>query len=74
LPFINNMREIEQQAADLVVAELGALRWEPRDMRDGIQMGDFDVVFEDGHEEPLEITISADPNVVNTMDRMAART
>jgi hypothetical protein len=64
------MREIERQAANLVVAELEARRWEPRDMGGGIQMRDFDVVFEDGHEEPLEVTTSADPNVMNTMNRM----
>ncbi len=64
------MREIERQAANLVVAELGALRWKLRDMGGGIQMRDFDLIFEDGHEEPLEVTTSADPNVMNTMNRM----
>jgi hypothetical protein len=68
LPVIKT-REIERRAADLVVAELGALRWEPRDIRDGTQMRDFDVVFDD-HEEPLEVTTSADANVAATMNRM----
>jgi hypothetical protein len=67
------MPEIERSAASLVVAELGALRWEPRDMRDGTQMRDFDVVFADGHAEPLEVTTSADPNVMNTMNRMEGK-
>src|SRR5689334_9027104 len=67
------MREIEWTAASLVVAELGALRWEPRDMRNGTQMRDLVVVFADGHAEPPEVTTSADPNVMNTMNRMEGK-
>jgi len=67
------MREIERRAASLVVAELGALQWKSRDMRDGTQMRDFDVMFADGHAEPLEVTTSADPNVMNTMNRMEGK-
>jgi hypothetical protein len=68
-----DMREIERRAASLVVAELGALQWKSRDMRDGTQMRDFDVMFADGHAEPLEVTTSADPNVMNTMNRMEGK-
>jgi hypothetical protein len=72
-PLID-MKEIETRAADLVVAELGALRWELRDSRElGVQMRDFDIVFADGHEEPLEVTTSADSLVVNTMQRMEGK-
>ena len=63
------MREIERDAAELVVGALGALRAEPRDSG-GEQMRDFDIVFEDGHEEPLEITLDAQREVVQTWERL----
>jgi hypothetical protein len=64
------MREIEHDAAELVVEALGALRAEPRDTRGGEQMRDFDIVFDDGHEEPLEITLDAQGAVVQTWERL----
>ncbi len=40
-----DMKELEKRAADLVVAELGAVRWKLRDTRKlGVQMRDFDIV------------------------------
>jgi hypothetical protein len=73
MPLVD-MKELETRAADLVVAELGAARWELRDTgKLGIQMRDFDIVFADGHEEPLEVTASADPMVLNTMHRMEGK-
>jgi hypothetical protein len=70
VPLID-MDELEESAAEQIVAELGAVRWERRDTgKLGIQIRDFDVLFADGHEEPLEVTTSADPLVLNTMARM----
>jgi hypothetical protein len=70
MPLVD-MKELERRAADLVVAELGAARWELRDTgKLGIQMRDYDVIFADGHCEPLEVTTDADRNVLNTMARM----
>jgi hypothetical protein len=69
-----DMKALEKTAADLVVAELGAARWELRDTAGlGIQIRDYDIVFPDRHEEPLEVTTSADPLVLNTMHRMAGK-
>jgi hypothetical protein len=70
MPLVD-MRELEKRAADLVVAELGAARWKLRDTgKLGIQMRDYDVIFADGHCEPLEVTTDADRSVLNTMARM----
>jgi hypothetical protein len=70
MPLVD-MKELETHAADLVVAELGAVRWKLRDTgKLGIQMRDYDVIFADGHSEPLEITTDADRNVVTTMARV----
>jgi hypothetical protein len=70
-----DMKAIERTAAGLVVAELGAVRSELRDTRTlGVQMRDYDVVFADGHEEPLEVTTSADPLVLKAMGRMEGKT
>jgi hypothetical protein len=69
------MKELETRAADLVVAEFGAARWELRDTPGlGVQMRDYDVIFADGHEEPLEVTTSADPLVLKAMGRMEGKT
>jgi hypothetical protein len=74
MPLID-MKELETRAADLVVAELGAARWELRDTPGlGVQMRDYDVIFADGHEEPLEVTTSADPLVLKAMGRMEGKT
>jgi hypothetical protein len=70
MPLVD-MKELETLAADLVVAELGAVRWKLRDRPGlGIQMRDYDVIFADRHCEPLEVTTDADRNVLNTMARM----
>ena len=45
MPLID-MKELETPAAELVVAELGAVRWELRDTPElNIQMRDYDVIF-----------------------------
>lgn len=64
------MKEIEHAAAELVVSALGALRAERRDTGGGEQVRDFDIIFEDGHAEPLEITLDAQDTVVQTWDRL----
>ena len=63
------MRELENEAADRVVQVPGASRWERRD-QGGVQMRDDDVVFADGHEEPLEVTLNAEKGVVQTWARL----
>jgi hypothetical protein len=67
---VRDKREIEHDAAELVVAALGALRADPRDTGGGEQIRDFDIVFEDDHEEPLEITLDAQKAVVQTWERL----
>lgn len=61
--------EIERDAADLVVRALGAVKAECRD-KGGERIRDFDIVFEDGHEEPLEITLDAENAVIQSWDRL----
>ena len=68
------MDAIEETAANFVVAELNAVRWEERDVKGhGRSIRDYDTVFDDGHEEPLEVTTNADANVLTTMARMQGR-
>jgi hypothetical protein len=63
-------REIEDRSASMVVAELGAVRFERRDVKGAANnTRDFDVVFEDGHEEPLEVTTNLDSEIVRAIDR-----
>ena len=62
--------DIERDAADLVVRDLGAVKAECRDTGGGEQIRDFDVVFDDGHEEPLEITLDAQDAVIQSWDRL----
>jgi hypothetical protein len=70
MPLVD-MKDLERRAADLVTAELGAATWVLRDTPGlGIQMRDYDVIFADGHCEPLEVTTDADRNVLNTRARM----
>lgn len=62
--------ELENVAAELVVAELGALRAERRDVP-GAQdrTRDYDVVFGDGHDEPIEITTNLDRATMSALGR-----
>lgn len=62
--------EIEDRIAETVVRALGASRADRRDRGGGEQIRDFDIVFDDGHTEPLEITLDADKAVVQTWDRL----
>jgi hypothetical protein len=66
---IRDKAEIEWNAAAVVVAALGADRAEQRDMG-GEQLRDFDIVFSDGHAEPLEVTLDAQEAVMQTWDRL----
>jgi hypothetical protein len=62
--------ELEDRAAAMVVAELGALRSERRDLSGGpCGTRDFDVIFQDGHEEPLEVTTNLDSVVMTAFAR-----
>ena len=63
-------RDLERTAAALVVDELGAVGFEERDKR-GAPAGtrDFDIVFADGHEEPLEITSNFDTITMSALQR-----
>lgn len=57
--------EIEDTMADLVVRALDAREVEPLDRgRSGVRIRDFDIVFNDGRREPLEITLDAEEAVV----------
>ncbi|HLE99175.1 MAG TPA: hypothetical protein VI540_04705 [Gaiellaceae bacterium] len=67
---VRDKKEIEHDAAELVVSALGAVSAEPRDTGSGEQIRDFDIVFEDGHEEPLEVTLDAQDAVVQTWERL----
>jgi hypothetical protein len=62
--------KLEQHAAEMVVAELGAVGAQKRDMP-GAPSGtrDYDVLFADGHEEPLEVTTNLDRSVMNALQR-----
>lgn len=62
--------ELEEHAAEMVVAELGAVGAEKRDLpRAPSGTRDYDVVFADGHEEPLEVTTNLDKSVMNALQR-----
>jgi hypothetical protein len=64
-----DMRHVEERAATMVVSELGALRWERRDVPGAPpRTYDFDIVFA-GHVEPLEVTTSLDEQVMTTFKR-----
>jgi hypothetical protein len=67
---IRDKKGIEHDAAALVVEALGAVRAESRDTGGAEQTRDFDIVFEDGHAEPFEITLDAQDAVVRTWDRL----
>jgi hypothetical protein len=61
---------IEVRAAELVVAELGALTASRRDIPgapDGTH--DFDIIFRDGDAEPLEVTRHLDDIVMKSLRR-----
>jgi hypothetical protein len=62
--------ELEERAAEMVVAELGAVCAQMRDLP-GAPSGtrDYDVVFADGHEEPLEVTSNLDKSVMHALHR-----
>jgi hypothetical protein len=62
--------ELEEHAADMVVAELSAIGARKRDTP-GAPSGtrDYNVVFADGHEEPLEVTTNLDKSVMNALQR-----
>jgi hypothetical protein len=62
--------ELERRAASMVVAELGAARFVERDVR-GAPSGtrDFDIVFNGGREEPLEVTTNLNTVVMRAFGR-----
>ena len=62
--------ELERRAAAMVVEELSAVRFVKRDVP-GAPPGtrDFDIVFADGHEEPLEVTTNLDSVVMRAFGR-----
>jgi hypothetical protein len=52
--------ELEERAATMVVEQLGAVRFTKRDLPGGpSNTRDFDIVFADGYEEPLEVTTNS---------------
>jgi hypothetical protein len=57
------LRPEEDRAAGIVVASLKADRFERRDDGRVQNVRDFDVVFADGHSEPLEVTTSTIPEL-----------
>jgi len=57
------LRPEEDKAAGIVVTTLGADRFERRDDGRVQNVRDFDVVFTDGHSEPLEVTTSTIPEL-----------
>jgi hypothetical protein len=62
--------ELECRAAAMVVAELGAVRSVKCDISGGPSgLRDFDIVFADGHKEPLEITTNLDSVVMSAFAR-----
>jgi hypothetical protein len=62
--------ELEERAATMVVEEFGAVRFEKRDLPGGpSRTRDFEIVFADGHEEPLEVTTNLDTVVMNALER-----
>jgi hypothetical protein len=64
------MARIEAWAADCAVEVTGAKSAVRRDTRDlGRRMRDFDLVFDDGHLEPLEVTLHADPAALQARSR-----
>lgn len=64
------MDELEELAAELVVVELGAVSYVRRDVPGAPgKTRDFDIVFADGHEEPLEVTTNLDTRVMVSLDR-----
>jgi hypothetical protein len=63
-------KAIEARAAELVVAELGALRASRRDIPGAPdRTHDFDVIFRDQHAEPLEVTRHLDDIVMKSLRR-----
>jgi hypothetical protein len=60
--------EIEDSVAAAVVDALLAREAIWRDLG-GVQMREFDIVFEDGHVEPLEVTVHDDEATVQAMAR-----
>lgn len=63
-------REIEDGVAETVVRALGASHAHRLDDGGGEQLRDFDLVFDDGHTEPLEVTLDVEEAVVHTSDRL----
>lgn len=63
-------RELEERAAASACWALGGVKAIPRDAGNVPSMRDFDLVFDDGHIEPLEVTIHADRTVVQTSERL----
>jgi hypothetical protein len=62
--------ELEERAAAMVVAELRAVGAQKRDVPGApSRTRDYDVVFADGHEEPLEVTSNLDTSVMNALRR-----
>jgi hypothetical protein len=61
---------LEEWAAAYAAEALSAATFERRDMNTGEQIRDFDLIFADGHAEPLEVTIHADEVIVRTMGRL----
>lgn len=65
-----DMRALEHRCAAIVVEELGAersIRREVPGAPDGTR--DYDIVFADDHEEPLEVTTNFDDAVMTSIAR-----
>jgi hypothetical protein len=63
-------QDLELIVAAMVVAELGAARFEPRDVQGAPDSTrDFDIVFPDGREEPLEVTTNLDTTTMSALQR-----
>jgi len=63
-------RELEERAAASACWALGNAKAIPRDDGTAPSTRDFDLLFDDGHTEPLEVTVHADRAVVQTSERL----
>ena len=62
--------ELEERAAQLVVDELGAGSYEALDIPGAPDNSrDFEILFTDGHREPLEVTTNLDTTVMKSLGR-----
>jgi hypothetical protein len=62
--------ELEERAAQLVVDELGAGSYEALDIPGAPDnTRDFEILFTDGHREPLEVTTNLDTTVMKSLGR-----